>query len=140
MSDSYPQSPGQDPHQPQDPSAQGQPTPPPYGAPPPQGAPSPYQPYGAPGPTGYGFSPAAPWGVDPVTGVPYSEKQKVVAGVLQILLPFGIGRFYIGDTGTGIAQLLVSLVTCGIGGIWSMIDGILLLTGRPTDSEGRPLR
>ena len=114
----------------------------------PQGAPPPYQPYGAPPPGpvpgpvpgGYAYSPQAPWGIDPRTGIAYSDKQKVVAGVLQILLPFGIGRFYIGDTGTGVAQLLVSLVTCGIGGIWSMIDGILLLTGRPTDSQGRPLR
>ncbi|WP_278259401.1 TM2 domain-containing protein [Nocardioides convexus] len=64
----------------------------------------PYQPYGAPPPSPYGASPAAPFGVDPVTGIPYSDKQKVIAGVLQILLPFGIGRFYIGDKGTGIAQ------------------------------------
>ncbi len=71
----------------------------------------------------------------PVTGVPYSDKQKLIAGLLNILLPFGIGRFYIGDTGTGVAQLLVSIFTCGIGGIWSLIDGILMLTGDPNDSQ-----
>lgn len=76
----------------------------------------------------------------PVTGVPYSEKQKLVAGLLQILLPLGIGRFYIGDTGTGIAQLLVTIFTCGIGALWPFIDGIIILTGDPKDSEGRPLR
>ena len=71
----------------------------------------------------------------PVTGVPYSDKQKLIAGLLNILLPFGIGRFYIGDTGTGVAQLLVSIFTCGIGALWSFIDGILMLTGDPNDSR-----
>lgn len=100
----------------------------------------PYQPYGAPPPSPYGASPAAPFGVDPLTGIPFSDKQKVIAGVLQLVLPFGIGRFYIGDKGTGIAQLLVTLVTCGIGSIWPFIDGIVLLVGNPRDPQGRPLR
>jgi TM2 domain-containing membrane protein YozV len=78
--------------------------------------------------------------VHPVTGVPYSDKQKLIAGLLQILLPFGIGRFYIGDTGTGVAQLLVTIFTCGIGALWPFIDGIIMLTGEPNDSQGRPLR
>ncbi|TWG99619.1 putative membrane protein [Nocardioides sp. J9] len=106
-----------------------------------QPTPPPYPPYGAPAPGyGYGHSPAAPWGVDPLSGLPYSDKQKVVAGVLQILLPFGIGRFYTGHTGLAVAQLLVCLLTCGIGGLWSMIDGIILLVGNPRDVGGRPLR
>ena len=117
------------------------PPPPPGGsAPPPPG----YQPPpgGYPPPPGYAFGAhaGAPWGVHPVTGVPYSDKQKLIAGLLNILLPFGIGRFYIGDTGTGVAQLLVSLFTCGLGGLWSLIDGIIMLTGEPTDAQGRPLR
>lgn len=118
----------------------GQPPPPPPGYGPPPG----YQPPpgGYPPPPGYAYGAhaGAPWGVHPVTGVPYSDKQKLIAGLLNILLPFGIGRFYIGDTGTGVAQLLVSIFTCGIGGIWSLIDGILMLTGDPNDSQGRPLR
>ena len=99
--------------------------------------------YGTPPPPpgyAYGAHAGAPWGVHPVTGVPYSDKQKLIAGLLNILLPFGIGRFYIGDTGTGVAQLLVSIFTCGIGALWSFIDGILMLTGEPNDSQGRPLR
>ena len=113
--------------------------------PPDQGQQPPYQPYGQPpgpayGTPAYGAGPGAPWGVDPRTGVPYSEKQKIIAGVLQLVLPLGIGRFYIGDTGTGIAQLLVTLLTCGRGAIWPFIDGILLLVGNPTDADGRPLR
>lgn len=125
------------------------PPPPPggYGPPPPGHQPPPppgYQPPpgGYPPPTGYAYGAhaGAPWGVHPVTGVPYSDKQKLIAGLLNILLPFGIGRFYIGDTGTGVAQLLVSLFTCGLGGLWSLIDGIMMLAGEPTDAQGRPLR
>jgi hypothetical protein len=81
---------------------------------------------------------AAPHGHDPVTGLPYSDRYKVVAGVLQLLLPFGVGRFYSGHTGIGIAQLLLSFI--GIGVLWAFIDGIVILAGRPTDPRGRPLR
>ena len=62
-----------------------------------------YTPPGAPV-GAYGVSSQAPYGLDPRTGIPYSEKSKVVAGLLQILLPFGIGRYYIGDTKTGVWQ------------------------------------
>ena len=37
--------------------------------------------------------------------------------------PLGIGRLYMGGTNIGIAQLLVTLVTCGIGALWPFIDG-----------------
>jgi hypothetical protein len=83
-----------------------------------------------------GFAPHAPYGVDPLTGQPLSDKSRIAAGVLQLVLPFGIGRFYIGDTGIGVAQLL----TCGGCGIWSLIDGIVLLVNGGTDSQGRKLR
>lgn len=70
-----------------------------------------------------------------------SDKSKVVAGILQILLGgFGVGRFYIGDTKTGVIQLVVTLVTCGLGSIWGLIDGILILVNGGVDAQGRPLR
>lgn len=125
----------------------GQPAPPPpaYGqpAPPPYGQPQPGQPAGYPPPAG-GYAgapnPAAPYGVHPVTGVPYSDKTKLVAGLLQILIPLGIGRFYMGDTKTGVWQLVVTILTCGIGALWPFIDGIMILAGDPKDPQGRPLR
>jgi TM2 domain-containing membrane protein YozV len=80
----------------------------------------------------------APYGREPATGIPYSERYKVIAGVLQILVPFGVGRFYTGHIGMGVAQLLVSLTAIGV--LWSIIDGILILVGRSVDGEGRPLR
>jgi len=135
----------------QDPSAgqSGYGAPAPYGAPGQSGYPDPSGGYGAPGypaaaygggvPGQYG-DPSAPFGYDP-QGRPYSDKQKLVAGLLQILLGgFGIGRFYTGHTGIGIAQIAVTLVTCGIGAIWGLIDGIMILVNGGTDSQGRPLR
>jgi len=85
-------------------------------------------------------SPQTPFGVHPVTGIPYSDKSKLIAGLLQILVPFGVGRFYIGDTNIGIAQALVTVFTCGIGALWSVIDGIILLSGDSKDSNGLMLR
>jgi hypothetical protein len=83
-----------------------------------------------------GFDPAAPFGRAP-NGEPYSEKQKLVAGLLQLFLGcFGAGRWYLGDTGMALAQLL----TCGGLGIWALIDGIMILTGNVRDKQGRPLR
>lgn len=111
-------------------------TPPAYGPPPAYGSP---QGYGAP--QGYGTDPSAPFGRDPYTGEAYSDKSKVTAGVLEILLgAFGAGRFYLGQPGTAVAQIAVTWLTCGIGGIWPLIDGILMLTGKVRDEHGRPLR
>jgi TM2 domain-containing membrane protein YozV len=80
----------------------------------------------------------APYGREPATGIPYSDRYKVIAGVLQLVLPFGIGRFYAGHAGTGLAQLLLSPLVIGV--IWAWIDGIVMLVGRPVDRDGRPLR
>jgi TM2 domain-containing membrane protein YozV len=133
----------------QTPPPQEPPAPPPYGqAPPPppqQGYPQqgyPQQGYPQAGyPVGpYGASPQAPYGIHPATGLPYSDKQKLVAGLLQILIPLGIGRFYIGDTKIGVWQLVVTILTCGIGGLWPFIDGIIILATDSKDVNGLPLR
>jgi TM2 domain-containing membrane protein YozV len=113
------------------------------GAQPPQpsGYPPPYPPP-YPGP-GASYDSVAPYGRHPLTGLPYSDKSKTVAGLLQLLSLVGIGglgRFYIGDVGLGVAQLLVGLLTCGVGLIWSIIDAILILTDKVNDPQGRPLR
>ena len=133
-------------------------TPPPYGQPPtgPEGYPQqgypqqgypqqgyPQQGYPQQGYPGgpWGASPQAPYGVHPMTGEPYSEKSKLVAGLLQIFLGgFGIGRFYIGDTKTGVWQIVVTVLTCGLGSIWGLVDGIVMLATDSRDAEGRLLR
>jgi TM2 domain-containing membrane protein YozV len=132
------------------PPPSGQPTPPPYGGqvpppaggqqPPPYAQPSGYPPPPAGGYPGAPYNPAAPYGVHPVTGIPYSDKTKLVAGLLQILIPLGIGRFYIGDTKTGVWQVIVTVLTCGIGALWPFIDGIIILATDSVDAQGRPLR
>ena len=90
------------------------------------------------------MDPAAPYGRHPLTGEPLSEKSKLVAGLLQLIGLFGlvgIGRIYLGYTGLGIAQLVVGLLTCGLGAIiWGIIDAVLLFTDKVRDPEGRPLR
>jgi TM2 domain-containing membrane protein YozV len=112
-------------------------------SPQPPGYPPPYPPYSQyPGPGPY-VDPAAPYGRHPVTGQPYSDKSKTIAALLQLLSLVGIGgigRFYIGDIGVGVAQLLVGWFTCGVGLIWSIIDAILILTDKVDDPQGRPLR
>ena len=86
--------------------------------------------------------PGAGYGVDPKTGLPYSHRSKVVAGVLQICLGgLGVGRFYTGHTGIAIAQIAVTFLTCSLGVLWPVIDGIMILTGdSPRDIDGKPLR
>jgi TM2 domain-containing membrane protein YozV len=118
--------------------------PPPYGNYPPPPQPH-YPPPGQyPPPPGAYYDPSAPFGRSPVTGEPLSEKSKVIAGLLQLLGLFGlvgIGRIYLGYTGLGVAQLVVGLVTCGIGAVvWGIIDAIMILTDKVRDPQGRPLR
>jgi len=124
-------------------------TPPPYFPPPyfpPPNYPPPYYP-----PPGYYPDPAAPYGRNPMTGEPFSDKSKVVAGLLQLLGlvgVLGVGRLYLGYTTLGITQLVgglvLGLVTCGIGFIvpvvWGIVDAVLILTDKVRDPAGRPLR
>ena len=118
-------------------------TTPPPPPPPPPGYPPPYPPPLGQYPAAY-MDPAAPYGRHPLTGEPLSDKSKVVAGLLQLLGLVGlvgIGRIYLGYTGLGIAQLVVGLITCGIGAvIWGVIDAVLLITDKVRDPQGRPLR
>ncbi len=73
-------------------------------------------------------------------------KSKMAAGLLGIFLgAFGVHNFYLGYTGKAIAQLLITLLSCGFlafaSSIWGLIEGILLLTGSITvDGNGNPLK
>ena len=65
-----------------------------------------------------------------------SDKSRLAAALLcWIVGVFGVHRFYVGKVGTGVAML----VTCGGLGIWSIIDIILVATGKYTDKNGNPL-
>jgi TM2 domain/Protein of unknown function (DUF2510) len=78
-------------------------------------------------------------GVDP--SGPLSDKSKMVAGLLQIFVGgFGVGRFYLGYTNIGILQIVATVFTCGIGALWPLVDGIMILMGNVPDAQGRRLR
>ena len=66
-------------------------------------------------------------------------KSKLVAGLLGIFLGgLGIHNFYLGYNKKAILQILLSCV--GVGGIWGLIDGILILCGKiDKDANGNPL-
>jgi TM2 domain-containing membrane protein YozV len=65
-----------------------------------------------------------------------NPKKKVTALLLSIFLgELGIDRFYLGKVGTG----LLKLVTVGGGGIWWIIDIILIATGSMKDKHGNEL-
>ena len=71
-----------------------------------------------------------------------SRKDKTTAGILGILLGYlGIHRMYMGYVGIGLLQLVVTIFTFGLGGIWGFIEGILILVQDDwTDSDGRLLK
>lgn len=77
-----------------------------------------------------------------------SQKSKVVAGVLGILLgAWGAHNFYLGFTTKAIIQLVISLVGLFLFGsgtfivwIWGLVEGILYLTGnKKVDAKGNLL-
>lgn len=126
------------------PSAAGQP----FGQPYPSGATG-YTAGYTPGPSPLGGAGAysAPqyaggYGVSSYGGEMLSDKSKVTAGILGIVLGgFGVHRFYLGFIGIGFAQIAVTLLTCGIGGWWGVIEGIMILAGSiDRDAMGRKLR
>lgn len=57
--------------------------------------------------------------------VPKSDKNRIAAGVLN-LLP-GFGRFYLGYAAHGVLQLLTSF--CFVGLLWSWLDGLYIMVG-----------
>jgi len=71
-----------------------------------------------------------------------SQKSKMAAGLLGIFLgAWGIHNFYLGNTGRGVLQIVLTICTCGIAGIWGLIEGILILTGSINkDANGIPLK
>ncbi len=72
---------------------------------------------------------------------PSLQKSKLVAGLLGIFLGgLGIHNFYLGFTGKAIAQIVLSFCF-GIGAIWGLIEGIMILTGSINkDAKDIPLK
>ena len=55
---------------------------------------------------------------------------------------FGIHRFYVGKTGSGLAMLLISVTVVGlfITGIWALIDWIMIVSGAFRDADDKLLK
>lgn len=89
---------------------------------------NPQQNYAPNGQPQYGQNYTQPY--DPLQG----EKSRIAAGVLAILFGvFGVHNFYIGYTGKAIAQLAITVCSCGVlaivSEIWGIVDGVRLLQG-----------
>lgn len=127
--------------------------PPGYGSPP---SPHTPPPPGYPHPQAFGgyLDPQAPFGRDPATGLPLSDKSPTTAGLLQLFLGlFGVGRFYIDSTQIAVAQLCLGLfgilfsLFCFLGFpvllgsiVWAIVDAIMIFTGNVKDNHRRKLR
>ncbi len=75
-----------------------------------------------------------------------ASKSKLCAGLLGIFLGgLGVHNFYLGFTGKAVAQLLISLLSCGglaiVSSVWGLVEGIMILTGSVNkDAKGNPLK
>ncbi len=71
------------------------------------------------------------------------QKSKLIAGILGVTLgAIGIHNFYLGKTNRAIIQIVVTCVTCGLGSIWGIIEGIMIFANVPSmcvDGNNVPL-
>lgn len=70
-----------------------------------------------------------------------SHRSRLAAGMLGLFLGgYGVHNFYLGRVGIGIAQIILTSMTCGVGALWGFIEGILILCGGiDTDAQGKRL-
>lgn len=81
--------------------------------------------------------PPADSATTPATIEHNSDKSFVVTLLLAIFVGFlGVHRFYVGKIGTGILHLL----TLGALGVWTLIDTILIILQKFTDSNGQLIK
>lgn len=77
-----------------------------------------------------------------------SKRSKVVAALLAFFFGYlGVHNFYLGKTGRGAIQLIltITLIFAGISGIWAFIEAIMILCSKPgseyhQDGDGAELQ
>jgi TM2 domain-containing membrane protein YozV len=63
-----------------------------------------------------------------------AASNKIPAGICGILLgAFGVHKFILGYSKEGLIQIVITVVTCGMGGIIGFIEGIIYLTKSDAD-------
>jgi TM2 domain-containing membrane protein YozV len=70
-----------------------------------------------------------PQGFPRTLHLPRSDKNRTVAGVLQLIIP-GAGRMYLGYAALGVIQFVLFFCTLGFAYVWSLTDGIMILSGK----------
>lgn len=76
----------------------------------------------------------------------FEQKSRMVGAILAFFLgTFGVHNFYLGYTNKAVAQLLITVLSCGAGAavtqIWAIVEMVMLLTGSiNTDGDGYPLK
>ncbi len=70
-----------------------------------------------------------------------SRKIAIALALFPLTALFGAHRWYLGFYKIAIFQLIASLVTIGVGVLWPLVDGFLLITGHIyLDKQGRFLK
>ena len=65
---------------------------------------------------------------------PAGAEKKIAAGICGILIGgLGVHKFILGYTKEGIIQIVITICTCGIGGLIGFIEGIIYLTKSDED-------
>ena len=65
---------------------------------------------------------------------PEVNSKKILSGIMGILFGgLGVHRFILGDVPGGLIRILITFVTCGLGSVIGLIEGIIYLT--KTDPE-----
>jgi TM2 domain-containing membrane protein YozV len=78
--------------------------------------------------------PFPPNPMDPSQVPPDLASKKLAAGILGILLGgLGIHRFILGDVTGGILRIVITVLTCGVGSLIGLVEGIIYLVR--TDEE-----
>lgn len=63
-----------------------------------------------------------------------ASSKKILAGLMGILFGgWGIHRFVMGDVLGGFLRIVITVVTCGLGGLIGLIEGIIYLTKSDAD-------
>ncbi len=69
-----------------------------------------------------------------------SSKSRLVAFLLAFFVGvLGVHNFYLGKTGLGIAQLILTITIIGsiASSIWALVDWIMIVAGSAKDSDGK---